>query len=70
MAQSLDCNSMHFGNLKRLYVILNMFGLSVPDGLGVSETADLLRFLHTAISRVYRECSEKEKISSEQQLWG
>ncbi len=36
-------------------------------GLSISETADLLRFAHATISRVYRE-SEKEKISSEPQF--
>ncbi len=39
-------------------------------GLSISETADLLGFSHTTISRVYRELSEKEKISSERQLCG
>ncbi len=39
-------------------------------GLSISKTADLLRFSHTTISRVYRAWSEKEKISSERQLWG
>ena len=32
-------------------------------GLSISKTADLLGFSHTTISRVYRELSEKEKIS-------
>ncbi len=39
-------------------------------GLSISKTADLLGFSHTTISRVYRECSEKEKISSERKLCG
>jgi len=37
-------------------------------GLSVSETAYLLGFSHTTISRVYREFSEKAKISSERQF--
>ncbi len=49
---------------------LNMEWLLVPDGLSISKTADLLGFSHTTISRVYREWSEKEKISSEWQLCG
>ncbi len=48
-------------------------GMVVGDrraGLSISQTGDLLRFSHTTISRVYRERSEKEKISSERQLCG
>jgi len=37
-------------------------------GLSMSETADLLGFTPTTISGVYRERSEKEKISSENAL--
>uniref|UniRef100_A0AAR2J702 Transposase Tc1-like domain-containing protein n=1 Tax=Pygocentrus nattereri TaxID=42514 RepID=A0AAR2J702_PYGNA len=39
-------------------------------GLSISETAELLGFSHTTISKVYRERSEKEKISCERQLCG
>ncbi len=38
--------------------------------LSISKTADLLVFSCTTISRVYRDWSEKEKISSERQLCG
>ena len=39
-------------------------------GLSISGTADLLEFSPTTFSSVYREWSEKEKISSERQLCG
>jgi len=38
--------------------------------VGISQSADLLGFSHSTISSVYREWSEKEKISSERQLCG
>src|SRR5512133_2476822 len=38
--------------------------------LSISETADLLGFSRTTISRLYRECSDKEEIYSERQFCG
>ncbi len=44
-------------------------GAKLAD-MSISKTADLLGFSRTTISGVYRERSEKEKTSSEQQLCG
>ncbi len=41
---------------------------AIRAGLSISKTADLLGFSRTTIVWIYREWSEKEKISSEQQL--
>jgi len=49
---------------------LRDFECGMVAGLSISETSDLLGFSRTTISRVYRERSEKEKISSERQLCG
>ncbi len=43
---------------------------AIQAGLSISKTADLLEFSCTTISRVYRERSEKENISSDRQLCG
>ncbi len=39
------------------------------SGLSISTTADLLRFSHTTISSIYREWSEKDKISRAAVVW-
>jgi len=39
-------------------------------GLSILENDDLLEFSHTPISRVYRECPEKEDIQRAAALWG
>ncbi len=38
-------------------------------GLSISKTADLLGFSCITISRVYRECSEKENIQGAAVVW-
>ena len=43
---------------------------AVWAGLSISETSDLQGPPHITVSRVYREWPEKEKTSSEKQLWG
>lgn len=45
-----------------------MAWLYVPAGLRIFETANLMGFSHLMISMVYRELSEKEKISGELQF--
>lgn len=48
----------------------NMVVGARQNAQSISETDDLLRFSHRTISRVDIKCSEKEKISSKQQLCG
>lgn len=48
--------------------VMNMVIGGSRAGLSISQTAHLARFLHTSISRVVREWSQNEKISSEQHL--
>ncbi len=61
----------HQNGEERGFKWLNVEWLLVQTaGLSISQTADLLGSSHSTISRVYREWSEKEKISSEWQLCG
>lgn len=51
-----------------MIVDLSDFERGTAVGGRQAETADLVGFSHTMISRVYRELSEKEKMSSEQRF--
>ncbi len=59
--KAISYKSSHCLNQKYMfiYVICNIYlnaaWLLVPDGLSILETADLLGFSHTTISRVYIE---------------
>ncbi len=63
ISQSHGSNSVHLSDFEHGMVVG-----ARRAGLSISKTADLLEFWRSTISRVYREWSKNEKISSERQL--
>ncbi len=61
---------VHYQSSLYIYIYILYVYIHRRAVLSISKTADLLGFSCTAISRVYREWSKKEKISNERQLCG
>ena len=63
-------STIRMGKKCALMTLARMTAGGRQGGLSISETADLLEFSHTTVSRVYSEwCEKNEETSSGQQFY-